>query len=117
MKAGPTTVEEWKRIHSKDIIECRWGCRMTKQACGTYQLRTQRYVIHFGGHDAPLTRPNAEYVRCFYPTPCPHLLLEARQDDPGLGVEMEEIQEDEESRLDLETNLAAVLPGSVHGLL
>ncbi len=34
-------------IDCHKLLECRWGCKLTEQACRSYQSRTPRYVIHF----------------------------------------------------------------------
>lgn len=74
MSSGPVTVEEWKRLHRDELVECRLGGTITKQACRKYQCRDARYVIHFAGHDESYVRPNSDYVLCMIPDPCPHLL-------------------------------------------
>lgn len=74
MSAASVNAEEWKLRNTASLIECRWGCAITPDACRAYQARTVRYVQHFNGDRVPCSRVNAEYVRCFFPEPCPHLL-------------------------------------------
>lgn len=74
MSAAPVNAEEWKLRNRPDLVECRWGCAITREACRAYQSRTVRYVLHFNGDRVPYPRVNAEYVRCFLPEACPHLL-------------------------------------------
>jgi hypothetical protein len=74
MSTSLVTVHEWKRVNAHRLIECRWGCRITREACKLYQCRTGRYVVHFNGDNEPLTRANADYVSCLLPEPCPHLI-------------------------------------------
>ena len=67
-------VEQWKRENSDRLISCRWGLKITTEACHAYQTRTARYVFHFNGDRDPSLRVNADYLRCLLPEPCPHLL-------------------------------------------
>ncbi len=76
MSCSPVTVEQWKRQNAHRLIDCRWGCSITPEACREYQSRTSRHIIHFNGTKTPLPRVNADYLRCVYPEPCPHLLCE-----------------------------------------
>jgi hypothetical protein len=34
----------------------------------------ERRIIHFSGDANPLVRVNADFLRCYQPTPCPNLL-------------------------------------------
>ena len=74
MKKGPETVEQWRERNAHRLICCRWGGKITPEACRSYQTRAERYVLHFNGEAAPLLRVNADYLRCFDPDPCPHLM-------------------------------------------
>jgi hypothetical protein len=74
MTAAAANVDEWKAQNAHRLIDCRWGCKITSEACRAYQTRTNRYVIHFQGHRDQYPRANADYVRCFMPEPCPNLL-------------------------------------------
>lgn len=74
MTATAVNVEEWKAQNAHRLIDCRWGCKITSEACRAYQARTNRYVIHFQGHRDQYPRANADYLRCFMPEPCPNLL-------------------------------------------
>jgi hypothetical protein len=64
--------DAWKRLNAGRLIDCRWGCRITAEACRTYQSRAARYVIHFNGHGDPRRTVNAEFLMCFIPEACPH---------------------------------------------
>jgi len=86
MIAGPFTVEEWMELNSHRLIDCRWGCRITPEACRSYQLRGSRYVIHFNGHAETYPRINADYLRCVSPEPCPYLMSD--EDAAALQSEM-----------------------------
>lgn len=81
MTSAPINVEEWKRSRGTGLIQCRWGCAITLAACRAYQSRNVRYVLHFNGQRTPYPRVNAEYLRCFFPEACPHLMSdeEARE--------------------------------------
>ncbi|MGO9567262.1 MAG: hypothetical protein ACLP5H_06965 [Desulfomonilaceae bacterium] len=68
------TVDQWKELNADKLVECRWRCSMTVEACRSYQSRTSRYVLHFNGQREPYPRVNADYLKCFLPEPCPHLL-------------------------------------------
>jgi hypothetical protein len=72
MNSAPISVEQWKTENAARLVECRWGCRITPEACRAYQSRSSRYVKHFNGRRNPFTRANAEYLRCLGPDPCPH---------------------------------------------
>jgi hypothetical protein len=74
MSSLVSTVEQWQSNNRGRIVQCRWGCSMTADACLAYQLRTDRYVVHFQGTASPKRTVNADYVRCFLPEPCPHAL-------------------------------------------
>ncbi len=74
MSRAVTTVEQWKALNSHKLLKCRWGCKLTTQACRSYQSRTPRYVIHFNGSLEPCSRVNADYINCLLPEPCPHLV-------------------------------------------
>ncbi|MEJ2717925.1 MAG: hypothetical protein P8182_12415 [Deltaproteobacteria bacterium] len=91
MGSGPVTVEEWKELHAADLIDCRWGCRMTRAACRSYQARRDRYIIHFNGQPRPYPRVNADYLRCVYPEPCAFLISDDEvaqlRADRGLEVD------------------------------
>ncbi len=67
-------VERWKRAHRDELIQCRWGARITAAACRAYQTRRARYITHFQSQKGATARPNAEYLRCCNPGPCPHLI-------------------------------------------
>ena len=67
-------VEQWKRQNSERLISCRWGLKITTEACHSYQTRTARYVLHFNGDRDPSPRVNADYLCCVLPESCPHLL-------------------------------------------
>ena len=73
-------VAQWREANAHRLLECRWGCTITVDACRLYQSRTNRHVLHFNGDRDPTTlRVNADYLRCFLPTPCPHALSDADQ--------------------------------------
>lgn len=74
MSGAVTTAEQWKTLNSQKLLDCRWGCKLTEQACRSYQARTPRYVVHFNGSSDPCSRVNADYISCFLPEPCPHLV-------------------------------------------
>jgi len=74
MNAATAQVEEWRKLNSPRLVQCRWGCAITVEACRAYQSRTVRYVNHFNGQRVPYLRANAEYLRCLSPEPCPHLM-------------------------------------------
>ncbi|MBM4328577.1 MAG: hypothetical protein FJ118_15605 [Deltaproteobacteria bacterium] len=76
MSDKPTTVDEWKRLHASRLVQCRWGCMLTEEACRTFQSRRSRFVIHFNGSGNPYPRVNADYLQCVYPEPCDHLISE-----------------------------------------
>jgi hypothetical protein len=98
MSLPAVTVHEWKQVNAHRLIQCRWGCRITSEACKLYQCRTGRYVIHFNGDHEPLTRANADYVRCCLPEPCPHLISDeeardmAKERNPNFGTSRGERQ-------------------------
>ncbi|MEW6114096.1 MAG: hypothetical protein AB1664_18325 [Thermodesulfobacteriota bacterium] len=77
MSEKPATVDEWKRLNASRLVQCRWGCMLTEDACRAYQSRRSRFVIHFNGSGNPYPRVNADYLRCVYPEPCVHLIPEA----------------------------------------
>jgi hypothetical protein len=74
MTTTAVRVEEWRAQNGHRLVDCRWGCKITSEACRAYQTRTNRYVIHFQGHRDQYPRANADYLRCFMPEPCPNLL-------------------------------------------
>lgn len=74
MSAACATVDQWKEANAHRLIHCRWGCKITPEACRTYQSRTGRYILHFNGDSEPSQRANAEYVSCLLPEPCPNLM-------------------------------------------
>ncbi len=74
MKTSVLAAAQWKELNAHRLIECRWGCSITVEACRSYQSRTGRYVLHFNGQREPYPRVNADYLNCFMPEPCPHLL-------------------------------------------
>ncbi len=74
MKSGCATVEEWKQANAGNIIDCRWGCRLSREACLRYQTKSKRYVMHFQGEKEPLLRINSDFLTCVFPDPCPHFL-------------------------------------------
>jgi hypothetical protein len=76
MSEKPATVEEWKGLNASRLVQCRWGCLLTQDACRAYQSRRSRFVIHFNGSGNPYPRVNADYLRCVYPDPCIHLIPE-----------------------------------------
>lgn len=76
MSSFVSSVEQWRDNNRGRIVQCRWGCSMTADACLAYQLRTERYVIHFQGTATPKRTVNADYVRCLLPEPCPHALAD-----------------------------------------
>ena len=67
-------VEQWKRQNSDRLISCRWGLKITTEACHAYQTRSPRYVLHFNGDRNPSPRVNADYLCCLLPEPCRRLL-------------------------------------------
>ncbi len=88
-----TTVDEWKQLNADRLIDCRWGGKITREACSSYQLRRSRYVLHFNGDRDPLSRLNADYLRCFFPSPCPHFLT-----DDEVELRLWESDDDEPDR-------------------
>jgi hypothetical protein len=76
MSQRALTVDQWKELNAHRLIECRWGCSITTEACRSYQSRTSRYVLHFNGQRNPYPRVNADYLNCFLPEPCPHLIAD-----------------------------------------
>ena len=74
MNPDVLAADQWKELNAHRLIECPWGCSMTLEACRSYQSRTSRYVLHFNGQREPYPRVNADYLNCFMPEPCPHLL-------------------------------------------
>jgi hypothetical protein len=74
MKHNALTVDQWKELNAHRLVECRWGCSITAEACRSYQSRTCRYVLHFNGQREPYPRVNADYLKCLLPEPCPHLV-------------------------------------------
>jgi hypothetical protein len=77
MSSGPVTVAQWMERNNDRLVGCRWIGVITPEACRSYQCRTDRYVIHFNGDPDPCSRVNADYLRCFDPEPCPHILSDA----------------------------------------
>ncbi len=77
MTPGPVTVAQWVERNAQRLIECRWVGGITPEACRSYQSRADRYISHFNGDRNPCIRVNADYLRCFDPGPCPHLLSDA----------------------------------------
>lgn len=67
-------VEQWREQNAHRLIDCRWGCKITSEACRAYQARTNRYTIHFKGHSEQYPRVKGDYLRCFTPEPCENLL-------------------------------------------
>lgn len=74
MTPMPVSVEQWKEANAHRLVQCRWGCTLTREACRSYQVRARRYVMHFVGDPSPALRPNGEYVRCLLPEPCPYMI-------------------------------------------
>lgn len=72
MTKGAESVDQWKNLNAHNLVDCRWGCRITQRACRSYQTRTRRSIIHFNGSLDACSRVNAEYLRCLLPSPCPH---------------------------------------------
>lgn len=69
-----TTVEHWTNLNSGNLLDCRWGCKISADSCRAYQSRSARYILHFNGDRKPSPRVNAEYLRCFFPEPCPNFV-------------------------------------------
>jgi hypothetical protein len=93
------SVAEWKARNAHRLIDCQWGCRITRYACKAYQLRNARHVIHFNGHAHPCTRVNADYVGCFSPEPCRHVISEEKARLHGPAQETSESFRDAGSRM------------------
>ena len=74
MRSVQTPTEEWMSDNAHALVDCRWGSCISYAACRKYQASRSRYVIHFNGDGAPLTRVNPEYLRCLFPAPCPNLI-------------------------------------------
>ncbi|MCA1961469.1 MAG: hypothetical protein LDL33_11815 [Desulfomonile sp.] len=74
MTSTAVMVKQWKERNAHRLVQCRWACTLTRNACRLYQVRSRRYVFHFAGDHHPPPRPNAEYVRCLLPEPCPHAI-------------------------------------------
>jgi hypothetical protein len=74
MISGCATVAEWKEANADNIIECRWGCRLSRNACTGYQTKSKRYIAHFQGEKDPLLRINSDFLICAFPDPCPYFL-------------------------------------------
>ncbi len=74
MKTGPVSVDQWREQNSEALIDCRWCGRIMPDSCRSYQSRTERYIIHFSGTATPCRRVNADYIKCFQPDPCEHLI-------------------------------------------
>lgn len=74
MTSMPVSVEQWMELNADRLVQCRWGCTLTREACHSYQVRAQRYVLHFAGDASPVSRPNGEYLRCLLPEPCPNVI-------------------------------------------
>jgi len=74
MTDAVTALERWMKLNANRFIDCRWGCKITVDACHAYQSRTSRYILHFNGERTPSPRVNAEYLKCFFPEPCPNFL-------------------------------------------
>jgi hypothetical protein len=94
MRLSELTVDQWKEQSAHRLVECRWGCSMTADACRSYQSRTGRYVLHFNGQREPYPRVNADYLNCLLPEPCPHLMSddEARsRRNPGDSTRIREL--------------------------
>ncbi len=79
MKCSATTPEQWFEQNAGRLIDCRWRCRITPEACRVYQSRAVRSVTEFGGVDDSGEGVDYELVRCLHPEPCPHFLP---ADDP-----------------------------------
>ena len=77
MASGPATVEQWKRQNALRLIECKWGCMITPEACRAYQSRTNRYILRLNGERNRKPRVNADYLRCLRPEPCAHILSDS----------------------------------------
>jgi hypothetical protein len=80
MKSTEEAVAQWRQTNAHLLVDCRWGCKITIDACRRYQSRTSRNILHFNGDRDPTTlRVNADYLRCFLPIPCPHAISDAEQ--------------------------------------
>ncbi|MBI5248418.1 MAG: hypothetical protein HY912_02890 [Desulfomonile tiedjei] len=74
MKTASVKVEQWRDQNAYRLIDCRWGCKITAEACRAYQARTSRYTVHFKGHREQYPRVKGDYLRCFMPEPCQNIL-------------------------------------------
>lgn len=74
MSSFPSTLQEWKEMNARRLIQCRWGGQITPDACRSYQVGRSRYGVYFRTSGAGYQRVNAEFVKCAYPEPCPHFM-------------------------------------------
>jgi hypothetical protein len=88
MKTSAATPEQWLKDNAQRLIPCRWGCRITPEACRRYQSRASRHVIYFSGLDDPGIGVNSDFVLCMHPEPCPHLITDAEQERTQMATRM-----------------------------
>ncbi len=88
MSNPPVTAEQWFAQNSESLIDCRWGCRITPEACRLYQTRAGRHVIYFSGLENPASDVNGDFVLCVHPEPCPHLLSEEALEEIRPALQM-----------------------------
>ncbi len=88
MSTPVVTAEQWFAQNSHKLIDCRWGCRITPEACRLYQTRASRHVIYFSGLETPGLGVNADFALCVHPEPCPHLLSEQALEEIRPAVQM-----------------------------
>jgi hypothetical protein len=74
---------QWKVQNAERLMDCRWGLKITPEACRLYQSRSARKVLHFNGDRNPYPRVNADYLQCCLPEECPHLISDAEAEALG----------------------------------
>ena len=74
MSSGPDTVEQWKERNADRLVQCRWGCEVTREACRSYQAKRKRYTVYFRTHGTGETNVNEYFIQCLKPNPCSHLI-------------------------------------------
>lgn len=92
MNTGAKTVKQWLELNADKLIPCRWGGRITTDACRSYQTRRSRFTVYFRTFETGYVRPNADFLKCVSPEPCPYLIPGAELDDNPEWVPLEELE-------------------------
>ncbi len=73
MKHSALTVDQWKELNAHRLVECRWGCSITVEACRSYPVQDRALRAAFQRPTRALSQSQCRLSKLFAARTLPSL--------------------------------------------